>query len=73
MEKAKAYATGIVNINTDGDYVIDDIKEMYKTNYEGLVTVLYPPKTDEGDYDLGGQSALARTIGVELASKQGEL
>jgi hypothetical protein len=63
-----AYATGIVNINTSGNYTIGQIKEMYEKNYGHLVAVLDAQKGGINGTKPQGQSALARVIGVSQGS-----
>jgi len=61
MDRAWAYATAIVNINTGKSYTVRQIKKMDR---EGLLTLINPPKTEKGDYDKGGQAELSRRTGI---------
>lgn len=65
QEKVWAYTTAIANINTEGDYTIEDIKEMYKSDYK-LLTNLLATRTvwKQTERQKGGQAELSDRIGV---------
>ena len=55
------FATAIININTKGNYTVNDAKKMDK---RGLQELADPPKTEKGGYEKGGVSELARRTGI---------
>jgi len=61
LERAWAYATAIININTGGNYTIPQVKRMDRRR---LLNLIDPPKTKAGDYDKGDMNELSRHIGV---------
>jgi len=62
MERAWAYGTAIVNINTGENYTIEDVKEMKRELLQKLVATR--TVWDNGDRQDGGASELSRIIGV---------
>lgn len=63
VQRVWLYATMIANINEDANYTIDDIKEMYKNDYDNLLDII-GLEAKGGRGLLSGQAQLSRTIGI---------
>ena len=66
QEKVWAYATGVVNINTKGNYTISDIKRMHNRNNKQILSLIdvTSERDEQGKQKRIGQSLLAHRIGI---------
>ena len=63
QERVWAYATGVINANFNTDYIIEDIKQRYKKNYQDFDSLLFFEESG-GRGKIAGMQKLADTIGV---------
>jgi len=70
QEKVWAYATGVVNINTNEDYAVSDVKQIYDRSPKQLLGLIVArsERDERGRQKRMGQSLLARKIGISQAS-----
>jgi len=62
IDRAFAYATAIININTGKNYKLKDIKKMWGKDREQILNLVFTPKGR--GHDETGQAELSRRIGV---------
>jgi len=66
QEKVWAYVTGVVNINTNENYSISDVKQIYDQDSKQLLGLIAASseRDKQGRQKRMGQSLLARRIGI---------
>jgi len=67
LDRAWAFATAIININTGENYTVNDVKKMDKNHWQELAN---PAKSNKGGYEKGGVRELERRTGIEKLSRK---
>ena len=67
VERFWLYTTMLANINAKANYIIDDVKSMYKDDYDSLLALIVG-KGEGGIPEERGQAQLSRDIGVSQST-----